>query len=146
MALLRMDNVGIVVDDLDAAIAFFEELGLELDGRGEVEGDWVDRTVGLTGVHCAFAMLRTPDGRARLELAKYHSPGTIASTPPNPPHNTLGMHRIMFAVDDIDDTISRLRKHGAEPLDGVGQFENTFRLSYLRGPAGVIIALAEQIS
>ncbi|GAA1117827.1 VOC family protein [Kribbella jejuensis] len=144
MALLRMDNVGIVVDDLDAAIAFFEELGLVLDGRGEVEGDWVDRTVGLTGVHCAFAMLKMPDGRGRLELAKYHSPAAVGMTPPNPPHNTLGMHRVMFAVDDIDDTIARLRRHGAELLDGVGEFDGGFRLCYLRGPAGIILALAQQ--
>ncbi|HZX07381.1 VOC family protein [Kribbella sp.] len=143
MTLLRMDNVGIVVDDLDAAIAFFEELGLELDGRGQVEGDWVDRTVGLTGVRCDFAMLRMPDGPGRLELAKYHSPATIAAVPPNPPHNTLGMHRVMFAVDDLDDTIARLQRHGAELLDGVGQFDGGFRLCYLRGPAGIILALAQ---
>ena len=145
MALLRMDNVGIVVDDLDAAIAFFEELGLVLDGRGEVEGDWVDRTVGLTGVRCAFAMLRMPDGPGRLELAKYHSPIASGPTPPNPPHNTLGTHRVMFAVDDIDDAIERLRRHGAELLDGVGEFDGGFRLCYLRGPAGIILALAQQV-
>ncbi|HWD84031.1 MAG TPA: VOC family protein [Kribbella sp.] len=145
MALLRMDNVGIVVDDLDAAIAFFEELGLVLDGRGDVEGDWVDRTVGLTDVRCSFAMLRMPDGAGRIELAKYHSPATIPATPANPPHNTLGMHRVMFAVDDIDDTIDRLRRHGAEPLDGVGEFDGGFRLCYLRGPAGIILALAEAV-
>ncbi|MGZ0146691.1 VOC family protein [Kribbella sp. WER1] len=146
MTVLRMDNVGIVVDDLDTAIAFFAELGLELDGRDQVEGDWVDRTVGLTSVRCDIAMLRTPDGRGRLELSQYHSPELIASTPPNPPHNTLGMHRVMFAVDDIDDTIERLRAHGGEPLDGVGRYEDIFRLAYLRGPSGIIIALAEQLS
>ncbi|WP_427894612.1 VOC family protein [Kribbella sp. GL6] len=145
MTLLRMDNVGIVVDDLDAAIAFFEELGLELDGRGQVEGDWVDRTVGLTGVRCDFAMLRMPDGRGRLELAKYHSPVAVGTVPPNPPHNTLGTHRVMFAVDDLDDTLERLRRHGAELLDGVGQFDGGFRLCYLRGPSGIILALAEQV-
>ncbi|MFF0271117.1 VOC family protein [Kribbella sp. NPDC004536] len=145
MALLRMDNVGIVVDDLDAAIAFFEELGLVLEGRGEVAGDWVDRTVGLTGIHCAIAMLRMPDGPGRLELSQYHTPIASEPTPPNPPHNVLGTHRVMFAVDDIDDTIERLRRRGAELLDGIGEFDGGFRLCYLRGPAGIILALAQQV-
>ena len=138
-----MDNVGIVVEDLDAAIAFFTELGMELEGEAQVQGRWADRTVGLDGIRCDIAMMRTPDGHARLELAKYHSPKAIAAGPPPP--NTVGLHRVMFAVDDIHDTIARLRPHGAELLGDVAQYENMYRLCYLRGPEGIIIALAEQI-
>ena len=145
MTIQRMDNVGIVVDDLDAAVAFFTELGMELEGKAQVEGVWADRTVGLDGVRCDIAMMRTPDGHSKLELAKYQSPAASRAQPENPPHNTLGMHRVMFAVDDIDDTIARLRPHGAELIGEVAQYESIFRLCYLRGPAGIIVALAEQI-
>jgi catechol 2,3-dioxygenase-like lactoylglutathione lyase family enzyme len=145
MTIQRMDNVGIVVDDLDAAVAFFAELGMELEGKTQVEGLWADRTVGLDGVRSDIAMMRTPDGHGRLELAKYHTPVAVVADPQNPPPNTLGLHRVMFAVDDIDDTIARLRAHGAELLGEVAQFESIFRLCYLRGPAGIIVALAEQI-
>jgi catechol 2,3-dioxygenase-like lactoylglutathione lyase family enzyme len=145
MTILRMDNVAIVVDDLDAAVAFFTELGMELENRGQVEGEFADRTVGLDGVRSEIAMMRTPDGHSKLELTKYQAPAAIAAVPENPPPNTLGLHRVMFAVDDIDDTIARLRTHGAELLDQVAQFENIYRLCYLRGPAGIIVALAEQI-
>jgi catechol 2,3-dioxygenase-like lactoylglutathione lyase family enzyme len=145
MTIQRMDNVGIVVDDLDAAVAFFAELGMELEGKMQVEGLWADRTVGLDGLRSDIAMMRTPDGHGRLELAKYHTPEAAAPDPQNPPPNTLGLHRVMFAVDDIDDTIARLRAHGAELLGEVAQFESIFRLCYLRGPAGIIVALAEQI-
>jgi len=140
-----MDNVAIVVDDLDAAVAFFTELGLELEGRSSVEGPWVDDTVGLDGVRSEIAMMRTPDGHSKVELTKYHTPVASSAGPENPPPNTLGLHRIMFAVDDIDDTIGRLRAHGAELLGEVAQYESIFRLCYLRGPAGIIVALAEQI-
>jgi len=140
-----MDNVAIVVDDLDAAVAFFTELGLELEGRSSVEGPWVDDTVGLDGVRSEIAMMRTPDGHSKVELTKYHTPVASSAGPENPPPNTLGLHRIMFAVDDIDDTIARLRAHGAELLGEVAQYESIFRLCYLRGPAGIIVALAEQI-
>ncbi|HEY2548955.1 MAG TPA: VOC family protein [Streptosporangiaceae bacterium] len=140
-----MDNVAIVVEDLDAAIAFFTELGMELENRAQVEGVWADHTVGLGGVRSEIAMMRTPDGLGRLELTKYHAPVPVAAQPQNPPSNTLGLHRVMFAVDDINDTIARLRTHGAEPLGEVGQFENMFLLCYLRGPSGIIVALAEQI-
>ena len=146
MTVQRMDNVGIVVEDLDAAVAFFTELGLELEGRAEIEGRWADRTVGLDGVRSEIAMMRTPDGHGKLELSTYHAPAASTAEPENPPPNTLGLHRVMFAVDDIDDTVARLRAaHGAELLGEVAQYESIFRLCYLRGPAGVIIALAEQI-
>ncbi|MFI5617761.1 VOC family protein [Streptomyces sp. NPDC051567] len=145
MAVQRMDNVGVVVDDLDAAVAFFTELGMELEGRAQIEGPWADRTVGLDGVRSEIAMMRTPDGHGKLELAEYHAPAASRAEPRNPPPNTLGLHRVMFAVDDIDDTVARLRAHGAELLGEVAQYESIFRLCYLRGPAGIIVALAEQI-
>ncbi|MCX4751316.1 VOC family protein [Kitasatospora sp. NBC_01287] len=145
MTVQRMDNVAIVVEDLDSAIAFFTELGLDLEGRTQVEGSWVDRIVGLDGVRSEIAMMRTPDGHSKVELTKYHTPAALGAEPANPPPNTLGLHRVMFAVDDIDGTVARLRAHGAELLGEVVRFESIFRLCYLRGPAGVIIALAEQI-
>ncbi|MCD0484868.1 VOC family protein [Streptacidiphilus sp. ASG 303] len=144
MTVQRMDNVAIVVDDLDAAVAFFTELGLELEGRAQIEGLYADRTVGLDGVRSDIAMMRTPDGHSKLELTKYHTPAVSEAGPRNPPANTLGLHRVMFAVDDIDDIVARLRTHGAELLGGVAQYEDVFRLCYLRGPAGIIVALAEQ--
>jgi catechol 2,3-dioxygenase-like lactoylglutathione lyase family enzyme len=112
MTIQRMDNVGIVVEDLDAAIAFFTELGMELEGRAQIEGRWADRTVGLDGVRSDIAMLRTPDSHSKLELTKYHTPAAVGAEPEHPPPNTLGLHRVMFAVDDIDDTVARLRAHG----------------------------------
>jgi len=145
MTIQRMDNVAIVVEDLDAAVAFFADLGMELEGKAQIEGLFADRTVGLDGLRSEIAMMRTPDGHSKLELTKYHTPAAVAAGPANPPPNTLGLHRVMFAVDDIDDTIARLRAHGAELLGEVAQFENIFRLCYLRGPAGIIVALAEQI-
>lgn len=145
MTIQRMDNVGIVVDDLAAAVAFFTELGMELAGQGPVEGLFADRTVGLDAVRSEIAMMRTPDGHGKLELTKYYSPAAAAAEPENPPPNTLGLHRVMFAVDDINDTIARLRALGAELLGEVAQFENVYLLCYLRGPSGIIVALAEQI-
>ena len=142
----RMDNVGIVVDDLEAAIAFFIELGMELEGKAQIEGIWADRTVGLDGVRSDIAMMRTPDGHGRLELAKYHTPGAVSAGPANPPPNTLGLHRVMFAVEDIEDVLARLRTHGAELVGELAQYENTYRLCYVRGPEGIIVALAEQLS
>ena len=143
-ALLRMDNVGIVVEDLKAAIAFFVELGLELEGETTVEGQWVDRVVGLNGVRSDIVMMRTPDGHSRLELSKFQKP-TAISTEPNIPVNTLGIRRIMFAVTDIDDVVTRLKKHGAELVGEVAQYEDMYRLCYLRGPEGIVVALAEQL-
>jgi catechol 2,3-dioxygenase-like lactoylglutathione lyase family enzyme len=145
MAVQRMDNVSIVVEDLQAAVAFFVELGLELEGRTTVEGPWVDRTVGLEGVRSEIAMVRTPDGHSRLELTRFDRPAAVSGGPA-PAANTLGLRRVMFAVDDIDDTLARLKPYGAEPLDGVAQYENLYRLCYLRGPEGILLALAEQLS
>jgi catechol 2,3-dioxygenase-like lactoylglutathione lyase family enzyme len=145
MTIQQMANVAIVVDDLDAAVAFFTELGMELEHRAQIEGSWVDQTVGLDGIRSEIAMMRTPDGHSRLELTRYHAPTAVRSGPHDPPPNTRGLHRVMFAVDDIDDTIARLRSHGAELLGTVAQYESTFRLCYLRGPAGIIVGLAEQI-
>ena len=144
--LLRMDNVGIVVDDLKAAVAFFVELGLELEGEMTVEGQWVDRVIGLDGVRNDIAMMRTPDGNSRLELMKFRSPTAISAKPTNAPANTLGIRRIMFAVDDIDDVVARLQKQGAKLVGEVAQYEDMYRLCYLRGPEGIIVALAEQLS
>jgi len=145
MTIQRMDNVAIVVDDLDAAVAFFAELGMELEGRGVIEGIFADRTVGLEGVRSEIVMMRTPDGHSKLELTKYHIPAAAAAVPENPPPNTLGLHRVMFAVDDIHDTVTRLRAHSAELLGEVARYEDVFLLCYLRGPAGIIVALAEAI-
>jgi len=142
----RMDNVGIVVDDLAAATEFFVELGLELEGEGPVEGRWVDRVVGLDNVRVDIAMMRTPDGHGRLELTKFHSPTAISAEPENAPANTLGLRRIMFAVEDIEDVLARLHTHGAELVGELAQYEESYRLCYVRGPAGIIVALAEQIS
>ncbi|WP_218825988.1 VOC family protein [Actinomadura mexicana] len=140
-----MDNVGIVVDDLEAAIAFFVELGMELEGKAEIEGLWADLTVGLDGLRSDIAMMRIPDGHGKLELVRYHTPVAVSTGPENPPPNTLGLHRVMFAVDDIDDAVTRLRAHGAELLGEVARYEDSYRLCYLRGPAGIIVALAEQL-
>ena len=145
MTIQRMDNVAIVVNDLDAAVAFFTELGMELEGKAQIEGPWADRTVGLDGVRSEIAMMRTPDGHSKLELTRYHAPAASSAGPENPPPNTLGLHRVMFAVNDVNNTVARLRTHGAELLGEVAQYESIFRLCYLRGPAGIIVALAEQI-
>lgn len=146
MTLLRMDNVGIVVDDLAAATAFFVELGLELESEMRVEGRWADRVVGLDGQQVDIAMLRTPDGHSRLELMKFQRPAAIRADPNNAPANTLGIRRIMFAVDHIDDVLNRLRAHGAELVGEVVQYEDTYRLCYVRHPEGFIVALAEQLN
>ncbi len=140
-----MDNVGIVVDDLAAAVEFFVELGLELEGEGRVEERWAARVVGLDDLRVDIAMMRTPDGHGRLELMKFHSPAAITAGPANAPANTLGIRRIMFAVDDIEDVLARLRTHGAELVGGLEQYEDSYRLCYVRGPEGIIVALAEQI-
>jgi catechol 2,3-dioxygenase-like lactoylglutathione lyase family enzyme len=146
MTIQRMDNVLLVVDDLEAAIAFFVELGLELEGEATVEGRWVDRVVGLDGVKSDIAMMRTPDGHGRLELDKFHTPTAVRAEPEDAPVNTLGIRRIMFAVDDIDDVLARVRRHGAELIGEVVQYEDQYRLCYVRGPEGIMVALAEQLS
>ena len=145
MTLQRMDNVLIVVDDLEAAKAFFVELGMELEGEMAVEGRWVDLVVGLENVRAEIAMMRTPDGHGRLELDKFHTPKAVRAEPEDAPVNTLGIRRIMFAVTDIDDVVARLQKHGAELIGEVTQYEDIYRLCYLRGPEGIIVALAEQL-
>jgi len=145
MTLQRMDNVLIVVDDLEAAKAFFVELGMELEGETQVEGRWVDLVVGLENVRADIAMMRTPDGHGRVELTKFHAPPAVGSEPRNAPANTLGIRRIMFAVDDIDDVIARLRAHGAELVGEVARYEDIYRLCFIRGPEGIILGLAEQL-
>ncbi|HEV2071986.1 MAG TPA: VOC family protein [Acidimicrobiales bacterium] len=145
MTVERMDHVGVVVEDLEAATAFFLELGLELEGEAAVGGSWVDRVVGLDDVRVDIAMLRTPDGHGRLELTKFHTPPATTAEP-NAPANTLGLRSLMFAVDDVDDAVARLRAHGGELVGGVAQYEDSYRLCYVRGPQGILVALAEQLS
>lgn len=145
MTVRRMDHVGIVVDDLDAAITFFTELGLTAQPRMKVDGDWVDRVVGLAGVRVEIAMMATPDGHSRLELTKFLAPPVASGEPHAAPANTLGLRRIMFAVDDIHDVVRRLRAQGGELIGEIAQYEEAYLLCYLRGPAGIIVALAEAL-
>ena len=142
-ALPRMDNIAIVVDDLAAATAFFTELGMELEGEATLEGSAVDRLIRLDGVRTDIAMMRSRNGAGRIELTRYHAPASPRGDDPTPV-NALGMHRVMFAVHDIEDVIERLKPHGAELVGEVVQYEDNHRLAYLRGPAGIIVALAEQ--
>ena len=144
--LKSMDNVLIVVDDLEAVKAFFAELGMEMEGETTVEGPSVDRLIGLQNVRATLALMRTPDGHGRIELDKFHTPEAIRTGPENAPVNTLGIRRIMFAVDDIDEAVARLRAHGAELVGEVVQHEEKYRLCYVRGPEGIMVALAEEIS
>jgi catechol 2,3-dioxygenase-like lactoylglutathione lyase family enzyme len=144
VALQRMDNVSIVVESLDAAIAFFAEVGLVVEGRTVIDGDWSGRVTGLRGQRIEIAMMRTPDGHGRIELARYLQPPPVADHR-NAPVNALGYLRVMFAVDDLDETLVRLRGHGAQLVDEVVQYEDAYRLCYVRGPEGILIGLAEQI-
>jgi len=144
MTIQRMENVGIVVDDLAAAMTFFVELGLKVLGEGPVEGDWVDRVVGLEGVRVDIAMLETADGNGRLELMKFHAPPVRVGDQHAPP-NTLGIRRIAFAVDDIDAAVAGLRARGTELVGEVERYEDSYRLCYVRGPEGIIVMLAEQL-
>jgi catechol 2,3-dioxygenase-like lactoylglutathione lyase family enzyme len=146
MTIQRMDNVLIVVEDLDAAKAFFAELGMELEGETQVEGPWADSTVGLEGVRADIAMMRTPDGHSRVELSKFHTPPAVRAEPENAPSNALGIRRIMFTVDDVDDAVARLRGHGAELVGEIAQYKDLYRLCFVRGPEGIVIGLAEQLS
>jgi catechol 2,3-dioxygenase-like lactoylglutathione lyase family enzyme len=143
---IRMDNVLIVVDDLEAAKAFFAELGMELEGEAPAPVGVVDRVVGLNDVRADIAMMRTPDGHGRVELTKFHTPPAVRAEPEDAPANALGIRRIMFAVDDVDDVVARLRSHGAELVGEIAQYEDVYRLCFLRGPEGIIIGLAEQLS
>jgi catechol 2,3-dioxygenase-like lactoylglutathione lyase family enzyme len=146
MTLQRMDNVLIVVEDLEAATAFFAELGMEVEGETTVEGPWVGKVIGLDDVRADITMMRTPDGHGRVELTKFHTPPAVRAEPEDAPANALGIRRIMFAVEDIDDVVARLRKHGAELLDEIAQYEDVYRLCFMRGPEGIIVGLAEQLS
>ncbi len=145
MALLRMDNVLIVVEDLEAAIAFFIELGMELEGRMAIEGEWADRVIGIDNARDEIATLRTPDGHGRLELTQFHHPAAVGPKPKDLPVNALGYRRIMFAVDDLDDTLAGLRAHGAELVRDVVQYQDVYRLCFIRGPEGIIIGLAQPL-
>jgi catechol 2,3-dioxygenase-like lactoylglutathione lyase family enzyme len=145
MTIQRMDNVLIVVENMEAAKAFFVELGMELEGETQVEGPWVDSVVGLEGVRCDIAMLRTPDGHGRVELSRFHSPPAVRAEPEDAPSNALGIRRIMFAVKDIDDVVARLRSHGGELVGEIAQYQDMYRLCFLRGPEGIVIGLAEEL-
>ena len=145
MTIQRMDNVLIVVEDLEAAKGFFAELGLELEGQTTVEGDWVDRIIGLDGVRADIAMMRTPDGHGRVELTRFHSPPPVRPEPANAPANALGLRRIMFAVDGLEDVVARLRGRGAELVGEIVTYGDVYRLCFVRGPEGVLVGLAEQI-
>jgi catechol 2,3-dioxygenase-like lactoylglutathione lyase family enzyme len=144
MTIRRMEHVGIVVDDLDAATAFFAELGFERQGQGSVEGDWVGRIVGLEDVRSDFAIMETPDGHGRLELIRFRSPPAIGDRQPAPA-NTRGIRHIAFVVDDIDDVVARLRVHGAELVGQIERYGDTLRLCYVRGPEGIIVELADRM-
>ena len=145
MTLQRMDNVLIVVEDIEAAKAFFVELGMELEGETQVEGPFVDSTVGLSGVRADITMMRAPDG-GRVELTRFHTPPAVRVGPVNAPANALGIRRIMFAVEGIDDVVARLRNHGAELVGEMAQYEDFYRLCFMRGPEGIIIGLSERLS
>lgn len=145
MTITRFDHVSVVVDDLAAAIAFFTELGMTIEGEAPVEGPWVDRVNGLEGVQIDIVMMRTPDGHGRLELTKFRNPRLIALEPAIAPPNALGLRSVMFAVDSVDDAVARLRAHGAELLGEVVQYEDVYKLCYVRGPGGIIVALAEEL-
>ena len=144
MTVKRMDNVGIVFEDLDAAVEFFKELGLELEGRADIEGEWAGRVTGLGDQHVQIAMMRTPDGHSRLELSRFIRPDVIADNR-KAPVNALGYLRVMFAVEDLDDTLKRLAKHGAEIVGEVVNYQDIYKLCYIRGPEGVLIGLAEEL-
>jgi catechol 2,3-dioxygenase-like lactoylglutathione lyase family enzyme len=145
MTLQRMDNVLIVVEDIEAVKAFFAELGMELEGETTVEGPWVDSTVGLDDVRADIAMMRTPDGHGRVELTRFHRPPAVRPEPLPAPSNTLGLRRIMFAVDDVDDVVDRLRSHGAELVGEIARYEDMYRLCFVRGPEGIIIGVSQQL-
>ena len=146
MTIKRLDHISVVVDDLAAAIAFFSELGLEQEGEAAVEGEWVDRVNGLESVQVDIVMMRTPDGHGRLELTKFRNPKLVEIEPAIAPPNTLGLRSVMFTVESVEDTVARMRAHvGAELLGEVAQYENLYRLCYMRGPGGIIVALAEEL-
>ena len=140
-----MDNVLINVENLEAAEAFFAELGMEVEGRTTVEGSWAGKVIGLDNVRADITMMRTPDGHGRVELSRFHTPPAIRAEPEDAPANALGLRRIMFAVEDIDDVVDRLRKHKGELLDEIAQYEDQYRLCFVRGPEGILVGIAEQL-
>jgi catechol 2,3-dioxygenase-like lactoylglutathione lyase family enzyme len=146
MTIRQMHHVSVVVDDLEAATAFFAALGMELEGLMPIEGPWVDRVNALDGVRIEIAMMRTPDGHGRLELTKFHHPAVVSPQPENALGNALGLRSVMFDVDDLDASLAALRPHGAELIGQVEQYEDIYRLCYVRGPAGIIVSLAEELS
>ena len=145
MTIKRLDHISVVVDDLEAAIAFFTALGMTREGAMPVEGAWVDRVNGIEGVRVDIVMMRTPDGHGRLELTKFRNPKLVEIEPAIAPPNTLGLRSVMFTVESVEDTVARLRAHGAEHVGEVAQDENLYRLCYMRGPGGIIVALAEEL-
>jgi catechol 2,3-dioxygenase-like lactoylglutathione lyase family enzyme len=145
MAIKRLDHISVVVEDLEAAIAFFTELGMSMVGKGKVEGPWVDRINGLEGIKADIVMMKTPDGHGQLELTKFHNPKLVKIEPKIAPPNTIGLRSVMFTVEDVDDTVARMRAHGAELVGEVAQYENLYRLCYMRGPGGIIVSLAEEL-
>lgn len=146
MTIKRLDHISVVVDDLASAVAFFTALGMTVEGQAPIEGPWVDRVNGIQGVRVDVVMMRTPDGHGRLELTKFRNPELVEIDPAIAPPNALGLRSIMFAVESVDETVARLRAHGSELIGEVAQFENQYRLCYMRGPAGIIVALAEELS
>jgi catechol 2,3-dioxygenase-like lactoylglutathione lyase family enzyme len=145
MTLRRMDNVLINVENLEAVEAFFAELGMELEGRTTVEGPWAGKVIGLENVRADITMMRTPDGHGRVELSKFHTPPAVRTEPEDAPANALGIRRIMFAVENLDGVVERLRSHGADLLDEIAQYENQYRLCFVRGPEGILVGLAEEL-
>jgi len=145
MTIKRLDHVSVVVEDLAAAIAYFSVLGLELEVEAAVEGEWVDRVNGLESVRVDIVMMRTPDGHGRLELTKFRNPELVEIEPAIAPPNTLGLRSVMFTVESVEDTVARMRAHGAELVGEVARYENLYRLCYMRGPGGIIVALAEEL-
>ena len=146
MTIKRLDHVSVVVDDLEAAIAFFTALGMTIEGKAPIEGPWVDRINRLDNVRVDIVMMRTPDGHGRLELTKFRNPGLVPIEPAVAPPNALGLRSVMFTVESVDDTVARLRAHGAELVGEVAEYEDKYRLCYMRGPAGIIVSLAEELS
>jgi catechol 2,3-dioxygenase-like lactoylglutathione lyase family enzyme len=145
MTIKRLDHVSVVVEDLAGAMAFFSELGLEQEGEAALEGEWVDRVNGIESVQVDIVMMRTPDGQGRLELTKFRNPKVVAIEPASAPPNTLGLRSVMFTVESVEETVASMRAHGAELLGEVAQYENYYRLCYMRGPGGIIVALAEEL-
>lgn len=146
MTITRLDHISVVVDDLAAATDFFTTLGMTIEGEGTIAGTWVDRVNGMEDVQVDIALMRTPDGHGRLELTKFRNPDLVDLQPAIAPPNALGLRSVMFAVDSVDDTVARLRTHGAELIGEVAEYEDIYRLCYMRGPAGIIVALAEELS